>query len=87
MGLKLTKDMGVKSLKVKSDSQLFIGQVNGTYKSKLHCANKYLEQVKRLLMGFDHFKLERIPRVENDHTDVLIKFASMKLSNVDRSVI
>ena len=51
------------------------------------CLSKYLEQVKALLVGFDQFKLERIPRVENDRADALAKLASMKLSNGNRSVI
>ena len=42
-GLKPTKDMGVRSLKAKSDLQLVVDQVNNTYETKVSCLDKYLE--------------------------------------------
>ena len=81
VGLKLVKDMGVKSLRAKNDSQLVVSQVNGVYETKVAYLSKYLEHVRMLLVKFDQFQLERIPRAENDHADTLAKLASMKLSN------
>ena len=46
--LKLAKDLGVKSLVLKSDSQLIVGQVSDTYEMKVPCLGKYLEKVKKL---------------------------------------
>ena len=86
-GLKLAKDMGVRSLKAKSDSQLIISQVNGMYETKVPFLNKYLEKVRRLLESFDHFELERISQLENDRIDAFTKLANMKLSNENRSII
>ena len=43
--------------------------------------------MKALLVGFDQFQLERIPRVENEHVDALAKLASMKLCNENWSII
>ena len=40
-----------------------------------------------LLVGFDQFKLERIPKTENNHAYALSKLASMKLSNKNQLVI
>ena len=53
--IKLAKDMGVKSLKAKSDSQLVVSQVNEVYETKVPYLSKYLEQVKTLLVGLDQF--------------------------------
>ena len=58
--LKLAKNLGVKSLIVKSDSQLVVDQVNRTYETKVPCLAKYLEKVKGLGKNFDYFKLKRI---------------------------
>ena len=61
IGLNLVKDMGVKLLIEKSNSQLIVGQVNRTYKMKVPCLNKYLDKVKAFLETFNHFELQRIP--------------------------
>ena len=65
-GMKLSKDLGVNSLIVRNISQLFIGQVNGTYDTKVPYLAKYLEKVKGPLENFDHFKFERILQLEID---------------------
>ena len=41
-GLKLSKNMGVKNLTVKSDLQLIVGQVKGEYEAKEDRMKKYL---------------------------------------------
>ena len=45
--MKLAKDMGVRSLIAKGDSQLAVSQVNGMYETKASCLAKYLEKSKR----------------------------------------
>ena len=60
-GLNLVKDMGVKSLVARNDSELVIGQVKRMYEIKVCYLNKYLEKIKSFLKNFDHFKLKRIP--------------------------
>ena len=59
--LKLAKDLGVKSLTIRSDSQLVVGQVKRTYETKVPCLVKHLKKVKSLLESFNYLKLERIP--------------------------
>ena len=61
-GLELAKDMDVKSLRAKSDSQLVISQVNRVYETKVPHLSKRLKHVRTLLVGFEQFQLERIPR-------------------------
>ena len=85
--MKLAKDMDVKTLTIKNDSQLIISQVNGTYKMKVPYLAKYLEKVKCLLGNFDHFELVKIPWSKNDHTIKLAKLVGMKTPNENQSII
>ena len=77
------KYLRVKSLVAISDSQLIIGQVNGTYEMNVPCLGKYLEKVKKFLESFNYSELEIILQSKNDHTDSLVKLASMKTSNAN----
>ena len=86
-GLKLARDIGVKSLVAQSNSQLIISQVNGPYETRLPCLNKYIRKVKRPLEKFDHFETDKIPQFEKDHTDALAKLASMRMPNENWLVI
>ena len=43
-GLELAKSLGVESVFVRGDSQLVIGQVNGTYESKEERMKRYLNR-------------------------------------------
>ena len=74
--------MGIKSLIVKSDLHLIVGQFNGTYETKVPCLNKYLEKVKSLLEKSNHFKWERIPQLENNH----VKHEGIKWKLVSDSI-
>ena len=78
--LKLAKDLDVKSLMVRNDSQLFVAQVNGIYETKVSCLVKCLEKVKGFLEIFDNFKMQRILQSKNNHADSLTKLASMRTS-------
>ena len=49
VGLKLVKDLGVKSLIDKSDSQLVVNHVNEAYETNVPCLIKYLDKVKQLV--------------------------------------
>ena len=85
--LKLLKDLGVKSLIAKSDLQLVISWVNGTYETKVPCLAKYLEKLKGLLESFEHFKLERILGSKNDHVNSFTKLVSIRCFNENHSII
>ena len=76
-GLDLAKSLGAKSVLVQRDSQLVIGQVNGTYKAKEERMKKYLNKVKRLIKKFSEAHFVQIPREENMEVDILAKEASV----------
>ena len=48
-GLKLAKSLGAESVLVQGDSQLVMGQVNGTYEAKEERMKRYLNKVRCLI--------------------------------------
>ena len=51
-GLELAKFLGAESILVQGDSQLIMGQVNGTYEVKEERMKKYHKKVRRLVKKF-----------------------------------
>ena len=74
-GLKLAKSLGVESILVQGDSQLVIGQVNGTYEAKEERMKKYLYKVRRLIKKFNEAHFIQVPREENIEADTVAKEA------------
>ena len=74
-GLELAKSVKAKSILVLGDSQLIMGQINGTYEAKEGRMKKYLEKVLRLVKKFKEANFVQIPREENVEADTLAKEA------------
>ncbi|XP_073136943.1 uncharacterized protein [Henckelia pumila] len=64
MGIKLALSVGAKILKIHSDSQLIVSQVNGNYEAKEDKMLEYLTQVNELLSCLDSYDIKQIPRGE-----------------------
>ena len=75
-GLELAKSVEARSILILGDSQLVMGQVNGTYEAKEGRMKKYLEKVLRLVKKFKETNFVQIPREENMEVDTLTKEAS-----------
>ena len=75
-GLELAKSVKVRSILILGDSQLVMGQVNGTYEAKEGWMKKYLEKVLLLVKKFKEANFVQIQREENVEADVLAKEAS-----------
>ena len=75
-GLELAKSIETESILILGDSQLVMGQVNGTCKAKEEQMKKYLEKVLQLVKKFKEANLVQIPREENIEADALAKEAS-----------
>ena len=75
-GLELAKSIEAKSILILGDSQLVMGQVNGTCEAKEEQMKKYLEKVLQLMKKFKETNFVQISRVENVEADVLAKEAS-----------
>ena len=76
-GLELAKSLGAESVIVRRNSQLVMGQVNGTYETKEERMKRYLNKVRRLTKKFSEAHFVQVPREENVEADTLAKEASM----------
>jgi len=65
VGMLLAKELGARSLLVKSDSLLVTGQVTGEYQAKNSQLASYLKYVMLLKATFSMFKLVHVPKEHN----------------------
>ncbi|GKU88551.1 hypothetical protein SLEP1_g2801 [Rubroshorea leprosula] len=86
-GLKLASKLKVKNNQVFSDSQLVVGQVNGSCDIRDPQLNRYASVVNRLKSIFALFQIDKIPRADNHRADELSKLASSQDINPQRSTI
>ena len=56
-GLRFAKAMGVRNLKLNSDSKLMIGQMNDEYEAKEDRMKRYLAVTSQLISDFDDVKI------------------------------
>ena len=56
-GLNLARELGVKNMKIHSDSQLVVNQVNGEYQAKEDNMASYLEEVRKHLTPLEWFEI------------------------------
>ena len=74
--MELAKLVEAKSILILGDSQLVMGQINGTCEAKEERMKKYLEKVLQLVKKFKETDFIQIPREENMEADALAKEAS-----------
>ncbi|GKV06462.1 hypothetical protein SLEP1_g18360 [Rubroshorea leprosula] len=86
-GLKLASELKVQSIQIFSDSQLVVGQVNGSCEVRDPQLGRYTSVVNRLKLRFASFQIDKIPRADNHRADELSKLASSQDINPRRSTI
>jgi ribonuclease HI len=74
--LRIARELGATMLRIQSDPQLIVGQVNGEYEAKEDRMAKYLKLVKKAIDYFDEVILVQVPREQNTGADTLAKLAS-----------
>nr|GEZ37654.1 hypothetical protein [Tanacetum cinerariifolium] len=87
VGLRITKQMGVKNLQANVDSYLVANRVSGSYIAKEPGMIQYLEKVKVLSSSFKKFSIKQVPRSENKKADALSKIASTIFSHLTKQVL
>ncbi|GJT65897.1 reverse transcriptase domain-containing protein [Tanacetum coccineum] len=87
VGLRITKQMGVKNLQANVDSRLMANQVNGTYIAKEPGIIKYLEKVRTLTSTFKEFSIKQVHRGENKKADALSKMTSTSIVHLSKQVL
>ena len=73
----MVKSLEVESIAVQGDSQLVIGQVNGTCEAKEERMKKYLNKVRCLVKKFKEASFIQVLREENVEADALAMEASI----------
>jgi ribonuclease HI len=68
-GLKLTRELGIKKVKARKDSQLLASQFNGEYQICNPQLSKYMELVQNLSVKLEEFLVEQILREQNSRAD------------------
>jgi len=86
VGMLLAKEMGARSLLVKSDSLLITGQVTGEYQAKDPQMDAYLQYVVLSKEAFVMLDLIHILREQNARVDLLAKLASSSRGCRQRTV-
>ena len=76
--------MEVDQLKVCSDSQLVVKQIEDTYESKGKKMILYLNKERELLRKFVLVQVRHIPRAENSRADALEKLATASQEDLNR---
>lgn len=69
----MAKELRAKSVVVQGDSQLIIGQVNGTYEAKEERTKRYLRKFKHCIKGLITAKFYQVPREENIEANSLAR--------------
>ena len=56
-GLRIAKALGVRNLKLKSDSKLVVEQINKEYEAKKDRMKRYLKLTNQLISNFDDVRI------------------------------
>ncbi|VFQ77706.1 unnamed protein product [Cuscuta campestris] len=81
-GLRLAKTLQITCLRIKSDSSLVVGHINGNIEAKGEKMQKYRDLARALLKDLTEYVMEQIPRGENTDADLLSKLTQAALEHV-----
>ena len=71
LGLEALIDLGKKVVRIQSDSQLLVRQLNGEYRVKDKKLRRLFDSAVILLRRFDKVRIVHVPRELNKHADRL----------------
>lgn len=71
----MTREIWVNHIKVFSDSQLIVAQVQEKYEAKEPTMVRYLQKIKELALNFETLDVQQILRSENLRAVALSHFA------------
>lgn len=77
-GLKIALEKGFKKVRVASDSELLVRQINGLYRVKTPHLQTLFDQAVRLMEQFKEVDVFHVPREQNKEADALANQAIKK---------
>ncbi len=69
--LEFAEKKRIRSLRVHSDSELMVRQIQGSYRVRSAVLKPYFEQAKALIQKLDRFEIRHVPREMNREADRL----------------
>jgi len=88
VGLSLAREVGVKMLTCKTDSELTLGHLNDELQIKDPILLQYYHLVRVVIQSaFEQVHIEHIPKTDTIRADILSKLASTKLKSCHRSLL
>ena len=85
-GLNLAHSMEADQLKVCSDSQLVVKQIEDSYEARGEKIILCLKKVRELFKTFIRVQVRHVPRAENSRADALAKLTTASREDLDRLV-
>ena len=76
--MRVAKALGVRNLKLNSNSKLVTGQMNNKYEAKEDRMKRYLALTSQLIFNFNDVKITQVPWEENSEVDKVARLASSK---------
>lgn len=73
---------GIRALRVESDSELMVKQMQGQYKVKSDDLRPLFERAKKMSQGFESFRIDHVYREQNREADALANEALDETSGV-----
>ncbi|XP_022843129.1 uncharacterized protein LOC111366648 [Olea europaea var. sylvestris] len=86
IAVELAINLELENIKIYSDSQLVVGQIEGTFNRKDEKMSLYCLKVYDLLRKFKSCEIVKISRAENCKADALSKLVFMGIDGLDRTV-
>lgn len=80
-GIRITKDMGAKRIKICTDSQLMASQVTDEYQVREENLQEYVQLMQTKMIEFDSVDAVHVPREQNAWAYILSKLASTQTAN------
>jgi len=86
-GLRIAKDLGARKIIIFTDSQLVASQVTGDYQIREEHLQQYVQLVLEKMKEFEAVEVTHVPREQNTRVDILSKFGSTRIANVNKTII
>lgn len=86
LGIELTRDMGIKILKVTIDSDIVVMEVKGQFSTKIDTLKRYRHAVWDSVELFGAFSIDSIPQEQNMQSDVLAVIIQEMIKNMIKSI-
>jgi ribonuclease HI len=75
-GLRIAQEMGAEHVELRSDSQVIVGHIQGTFEAKGEKMKLYLSRVQDMQASLKRFSIIKIPRSQNEEADLLARMGS-----------